>query len=309
MNGLRWNRHGPQAAPEPIRRPMPNRRRAALRTLSLCWAAALPALATAQDNCTPQQDPPVVPAALLKPGTPWASLAQFMAAQKITFDVSASDSAIVIPCTVKGGGLCVPMAARVLSEQRTFCLTSAMAGDGQARFAGVVVRDSGGSTSQLAHLGFGTANATDSVYLLVQSNQSIALFHGRGNVVRIINQNVSLDSGWAFVFHPEPGPFPAPEARWRPTDPMAMARPYARPPVHGGGPTDLLAADEGGGAVQDNTSYAWMACAAGCCQFHGLPAGSGLPGDGDDMDEGGHHNPHHPRHRMSVRKDAARGQE
>lgn len=270
--------------------------RAALRTVALCWAAGLPALAAAQPGCSPI----VVPEGLLSPSTDWTTMAAFMSDSGIRF-VATSAPQEVSPCRTKGGGSCFPIVGQVLSEQRTFCLSKGMAGDGLVRFAGAVVRISGGSPSQLAHLGFGHLNASDSVYLLVQLDQSIAMFRGINKKVVVIRQNVGQDSGWAFVFHPETGSFPGPEARWRPdTTQLGMARPRARPPVHGGGPTDLLP-DDGGDAVQAGTSFAWMACAAGCCQFHGLPAGSGEPGDG----EGGQvRHPHpRPRPRMNVHKD------
>jgi len=306
MNGLRPNlARATQAATVPTRRPMRTARTAMLRTLSLCFAAGVPALAAAQGGCPP---PPVVPEALLAPSTNWTTMQAFMNDNGIRF-VATSPPQEVSPCKTTGGGSCVPMLGQVLSEQRAFCLTKEMAGDGQVRFAGAALRISGGSASQLVHLGFGGQNASDSVYLLVQGDQSIAMFRGVNRKVVVIRQNVARDSGWLFVFHPETGSFPGPEAQWRPdTTHLGMARPRVRPPVHGGGPTDLLPADEGGDA-QGGTSFAWMACAAGCCQFHGLPAGSGDPGDGENGPPRGHQpnpNPGPPHHRgMSVTKDRA----
>jgi hypothetical protein len=267
-----------------------------LRTLSLCWAAGVPALAAAQPACPP---PPEVPQALLSPNTRWETMASFIDAN-VKF-AATSGPQLVIPCNRTGGGKCAPMVAQVTTEQQAYCLSQDLAGNGKAYFMGVVVRDSGNSSTQ-THLGFNPPNATDSVYLLVQSGRSIALFHGVNGKVMTIPQNVLRSAGWAFYFHPEPGPSPGPQAQWRPSNGLtSMSRPHARPPVHGGGPTDLLAADEGD-AVQDGTSYAWMACAAGCCQFHGLPAGSGLPGGEDDMGHGRGHG-HRSRPRMNVHKD------
>ncbi|HYH81394.1 MAG TPA: hypothetical protein VEX86_16440 [Longimicrobium sp.] len=276
-------------------------RRAALRAMALCWAAGLPTLAAAQASCPPDSLPPVVPAGLLSPGTDWTQMAAFFSQQNIRF-VHTTAAQTVIPCRRKGGGYCAPMVGQVLSEQRTFCLSRAMAGDGQLRFSGAVVRVSGDDPSQV-HLGFGGQNATDSVYLLVRANQSITMFRGKNDKVMVIRQNVPQDSGWLFAFHDD-SVFTSPQAEWRGEGSRtSMLRPRARPPVRGGGPTDLFGADEGE-AAQGGTSFAWMACASGCCQFHGLPAGGG-DDDDDDVDHPQgppkHRPPHRPR--MHVQKD------
>jgi len=275
--------------------------RAALRALAMCWAAGLPAIAAAQAACA-TDPPPVVPASMLTPRTPWSTLATWMANHQVQFTAS-SGSQLVIPCkNRRTGANCASMQASLISESRTFCLDSTMAQDNSYRFAGVIVTAS--ESPDLAHLGVGGSNQTDSVYLLVHGGQTVAIFRNAGGQVQSIRTNMQKDSGWKFVFHPDTAHH-APQAQWRPdSTQLTRNRPRARPPVHGGGPTDLLpAADDDDALQEDDTSFAWMACASGCCQFHGLPLGGGgvdhpMPDDHPDRDD----HPASPRG-MRVRKD------
>lgn len=274
---------GRSAAPPPDGDPLRAVKRAALWALALCWAGGVPALAVAQACTTP---PPPVPAALLRSNTKWDSLATWMTENGIHFTGDTTQS--VLPCD-----RCVQIVGTVASESHTPCLTRELAGDGQYRFVGLVVtRDRDRS---LVHLGIGGPNVTDSVYLVVQDSGTLVVFRGQNRTVQSFKQNVHANLGWRFRFHDEIQTFSAPEARWRPSSDSLIAgvyRAHARPAVHGGGPTDLFPADDD----QEDTFFAWMACASGCCQFHGLPAGSGDPNP-----EG--HRGHQGRPRMQVHKD------
>jgi hypothetical protein len=256
---------GPQAPLPSTPPPARGSRRAALRALAVCFTAALPLHAVAQ-ACTPA---PAVPSALVRPGAPWSALQAFMTQNGIAF--TAGDSSLVIPCPARRSGKCEPMTARVEAEQRANCVTLAMVNQDSVRFLGLVRRYSGWDP---ANLGFGQPNPTNVVYLLVQAGQSLGIYRDSSGNVRTIPQS---PTSWKFRFHPEDRSFAEARARWRPDSSevsglVAMREPHVR-----GGPSALFP-DDGDVAQMAFPAYAWMTCAAGCCQFHGS-------GSGDDDDD------------------------
>lgn len=281
MYRVSWMHPGGPQAPRPST-PPPARdsRRAALRALAVCFTAALPLHAVAQ-ACTPA---PAVPDSLVRPGAPWSALQAFMTQNGIAF--TGGDSALVIPCPARRSGNCEPMRARVEAERRANCVSLAMVNQDSVRFLGLVRRFNGWDP---ANLGFGQPNPTDTVYLLVRAGQSLGIYRDSARRVRPIPQS---PTSWKFRFHPEERSFAESYARWRPDSSevsglVAMREPHVR-----GGPSALFPADGelAQMAQMVDPAYAWMTCAAGCCQFHG--SGSGDDDDDDDIE---HPKPPRPR--------------
>ncbi|HEU4561197.1 MAG TPA: hypothetical protein VFS20_25315 [Longimicrobium sp.] len=271
MNRVSWTRpSGPQAPLRPTHPSVRDRRRAALRALALCCTAALPLQALAQATCTP---PPAVPANLVQPGTAFTQLRAWMTQNGIAF--VGGDSSTIIPCSKRKYQEqgCRPMTAAVMAEQHSNCFTAAMAGDGNLYILGLVRRYSGWRP---ANLGLGMSNPSDTVYLMVKSGQSLAVYHDARGMVRNAPEAAM---GWRFRWHNDSS-FVQPSAQWRPDQSesqglVAMYEPHVR-----GGPSAFLP-DDGDGFQQGIPEYAWITCAAGCCQFHGSGTGGGGGGGGD----------------------------
>ncbi|HET7232686.1 MAG TPA: hypothetical protein VFJ16_21930 [Longimicrobium sp.] len=264
--------------------------RAAVRVLAACLAAAVPAVA-AQAQCAP----PAVPAHLLRNGARWDSLAAFMREKNVSF-VGATPPETVIPCRARQASKCQPMTGTVAAESRATCITAALAGQDSARFVGMVRRVGGWNP---ANLGFGTPNTDGAVYLLVRGGQSLAVANW-GGVVRALQQ--SLGNTWSFRFHAEPQTFGTSEGKWRPDSSATTGLVAMRqgPAARHGGPSALMDEDDGVGPLNYNVgalqmgdpAFAWMTCAAGCCQFHGSPpdgGGGGPEGHGGHGGHGGGH--------------------
>ncbi|HET7232685.1 MAG TPA: hypothetical protein VFJ16_21925 [Longimicrobium sp.] len=274
MSPVPWNR--PAGTPAPRTR---HGTRRAARALAALLAVGVPALAVAQGK--PNCPAPVVPASLVKQGAAWEPLQQFMATNAIAFP--NGQTATVIPCPKGEDATCLPMRGFVAAETRAACIDSVMINDPNTiRFVGMVQRDTGWKA---ANLGFADANSTGIVYLLVQGNQSLAVAQYNDSV-HAIPQKVG--NSWNFVFHPERGSFSGSWGMWRPdtipaSGPGAAMAMRAGPAVRHGGPSALMDEDDGVGPLNYNAgavqmidpAFAWMTCAAGCCQFHGSPPDGG----------------------------------
>lgn len=285
MSPVPWYRPaGPRPPARPRTQPGRSAARAALRALAACWAAALPALAVAQSTCTP---PPVVPDSLLKPNGNWQAFQSFVS--QLTFQ--GTETQTVIPCPARVAGKCQPMKGTVAAVSQANCLDSAMVQQDSARIVGWVRRD---SLWNPPNLGFGTQNSSGMVYLLVRRGRSVGVANWSGNVHLVQGLNA-----WRFRFHREAHTWPSSYARWRPdssatTGLVAM---HARPAEWRGGPSAFVD-DDADGYQTGGSSYVWMTCAAGCCQFHGAPdGGGGSPGPHGPPHGPPHNPPHHERRR------------
>jgi len=246
------------------------------------------ARAEAKPNCNPPQaQPPAVPDTaftVTAQSQDWSHVVAFVNTNGVAFPQQAGQDSTVVPCSG-----CMAQRLRVRTETRTQCLTQAMAAASQLRFVGAVVRFAGDSVPPPnKHLGFRDDNASDTVYLLVQANQGYAMFRNRSGKIQFLPYQ-PMKQGWSFVFNPD-GMSDTTSARWRPVVPRTAQATMRR---------DRFAALERGGpaapadeavALQTGTSFAWMACAAGCCQFHG----SGDGGNDGDVGGGHGHNPNGP---------------
>jgi len=292
----------------PVHQAAPRARRALLtRTLALAWAAGMPVLAVAQQACPP---PVAIPANLLTTQTPWDSVGSYL--QKGSF--VAPDTKTVSPCYMSQGQgkdsiPCAKMTATIRSEAQAYCFTQQMAQDpSQAYVLGQVTWEAGKKWSQL---GFGSQNPSNVVYLAVIAGQGVTLFQDKSNTVGI----KAGQQGWRFSMHSD-GPYTQPQAAWRPDSQNPHGTAMAQLPA---GPAGVLPDDSD--AAQDGASYGWMACAPGCCQFHGTSGGVGDGDEDDDDDEqGGHGHPGNghghgggpgggSRTRMTVSKERTPGAE
>ncbi|HEX8244561.1 MAG TPA: hypothetical protein VF541_13740, partial [Longimicrobium sp.] len=226
------------------------------RAATVLAAAAAPAAGAAQ-NCTP---PPAVPASYftVQNGQDWSAVNRFLIDFDVRFPPSASEQDTVVPCP-----RCGLADLRAWTTQRSNCLTEAAAAQDSLRFVGLVTWSGG---SQPGSLGFGPNNLDQRVFLLVKGNQGLALYQNQSYRTQFVHF-VAHRQGWGFIFHPD-SVHPQPEARWRPDTMLAMHQVRQAVAFEGrGGP----AAPEwdGDAVLQTGMSYVWIACAAGCCQFHG----------------------------------------
>jgi len=218
-------------------------------------------------------------------GQPWQGVADYMAAAGASFDLGVMDTQPVKLCN-KADPSCLPKVLQVRSEQRTMCLDSA-AFAGRLRIVGMVV---GAGPGSLPAFGFGPGNISgggsgrDSVYLFVRDRTVYALYRTTGNLTAFAPQP-GLNPGWAFFFHAPDTPPAGVWALWRTGDSTTTVTALR---AHRGGPAAPDEVEE----AQTTLSYAWMACAAGCCQFHGT--GDGNPFPEDDHGRGHHGNPPPP---------------
>ncbi|HSU12495.1 hypothetical protein [Longimicrobium sp.] len=246
--------------------------------------AAVARADAAPDCSPPSAQPPAVPDTAFKvtgPAQDWSHVAEFVKANAIAFPDAAGQDSTVVPCSG-----CAAQRLRIRTESRTQCLTAAMAAASQLRFVGAVVRYAGDVVpAQNKHLGFRDDNATDTVYLLVQANEGYAMFRNRSGKIQFLPYQQQRQ-GWDFAFNAD-GMSGASQARWRPETNFSASA---------GMRTERFAALERGGpappadeadAMQTGVVFGWMACAAGCCQFHG--SGDGGMGEGH-----GGHNPGNP---------------
>ena len=233
------------------------------RGLAVLAAAAAPAAGAAQ-NCTP---PPAVPDSYftVRDGQPWGAVERFRLDFGVWFPDSASEQKAVVPCRN-----CGVAELRAWTTQRSNCLTQETAAQDSLRFVGLVTWKAG---TQPGSLGFGPNNEDQRVFLLVKGNQGLALYQNTSHRTQWVHF-VPDRQGWRFVFHPDTD-HPRPEARWRPDTTTAMravrravAAAFAEGPAAQG-----VGQDEG--VLQLDREYVWIACAAGCCQFHGTSDGGG----------------------------------
>jgi hypothetical protein len=200
-------------------------------------------------------------------GQPWQGVADYMAAAGANFDLGVMDTQPVKLCNGADSS-CLPKVLQIRSEQRTMCLDSA-AFAGRLRIVGMVV---GAGPGSLPAYGFGPDNISggasnrDSVYLFVRDNTVYALYRTTGNLTAFAPQP-GFNPGWSFFFHAPDTPQPGVWALWRPDT----------------GST--------GSASAETLAFGWMACAAGCCQFHGTGDG---PFPEDHPGRGHHRNPPPP---------------
>jgi len=282
MSPVPWYRPaGPRTPARPERRRTRSTTLAAARVAAACWAAALPSAAVAQ-TCAP---PPVVPAALIQSGAPFAPFQSFLNGLSFV----GAETRTVTPCPGRDT-TCAPMRGTVEAESRANCLDSAAVMQDSVRIAGRVTRESGWNP---ANLGFGRLNTSGVVYLLVQGGKSVSVANWAGRVHNIPQNS----SSWFFRFHREDHSWPDSHAQWRPdssatTGLVAM---HARPAEWRGGPSAFVD-DDAAGAQLSDPAYVWMTCAAGCCQFHGSPP-DGSPGPHGPPPPPPHHHGHPERRR------------
>ncbi|HSU12494.1 MAG TPA: hypothetical protein VLK66_00225 [Longimicrobium sp.] len=277
-----------------------------------CVLAAGPAEALDSPPGGAQACTPTIPADTFistRGGQGWQRVADYMKAAGANFDLGVMDTQPVKLCNTSGDPSCLPKVLQIRSEHLAMCLDAA-AFNGQLRIVGMVVGQGPGS---LPAYGFGPANISgggsnrDSVYLFVRNDSVFALFRTTGDVTAFAPQPGLVTPGWAFFFHAPDTPPAGTWALWR-ADTTLASYSGAYSPVRAlrrGGPA---APDAGGeaaaGAVQTTLSYGWMACAAGCCQFHGT-------GDGGDQEHGprgprGHHPSPNPNPNPNPHPNPAR---
>lgn len=245
---------------------------------ALLAATAPAALAAQAPPCTP---PPPVPDSVIsvrgRPA-PWGEVAAFVAANNIVF--GAGQTSQVTPCHAPG---CGSATMTVLTDTvHTNCLSQGMAGSGARYFLGAIVQP--GTKGVNAPLGFRQSNVSDTVYVMVQGNTAMGVFHDTSGAAHTVMFNPG-HSGWRFHFNPD-GMSGGPAGRWK--DSVVAARMRVRKE---GGPADPA---PGGDELQTSYTYAWMQCIAGCCQLIG--AGDGPPDTEDHEHEGhgGHNGPGGP---------------
>jgi hypothetical protein len=262
---------------------------AALAAALACTLAIGRADARTPDPQTCVQTAPVDTARYFntRGGQPWQGVADYMAAAGANFNLGVMDTQPVKLCN--GADVsCLPKVLQVRSEQRTMCLDSA-AFAGRLRIVGMVV---GAGPGSLPAYGFGADNVSgggsdrDSVYLFVRGQTVYALYRTTGNLTAFAPQP-GITPGWSFFFHAPDTPPPGTWGLWKTKTLITGVLAQASPGAHPGGP----AAPDGAGE-QTTLSYAWMACAAGCCQFHGTGDGNPFPEDGPG--HGHHGNPGNP---------------
>ncbi|HEX6749857.1 MAG TPA: hypothetical protein VF092_21370 [Longimicrobium sp.] len=230
------------------------------RGLALVAAAAAPAAAAAQVPCTP---PPAVPPSYFTAanGQPWSQVTRFLIDYGVMFPVG--DARPVVPCRGQG---CGPADMTIWAAKGVNCLTKAMAEQDSLRILGLVTWSTG---AKPASIGFGTRNANQQVYLMVKGDTGIALFQTPGGRTRVIYESVT--AGWQFTYeeHPDSTVRP-PAAQWRQTFLATGAMRPGGAAASGGGPGVVWDVER---LLQTGLSYAWMACASGCCQFQGTGDG------------------------------------
>jgi hypothetical protein len=260
---------------------------AALAAVLACALAVGRADARTPDPQTCLQTAPVDTARYFntRGGQPWQGVADYMAAAGANFNLGVMDTQPVKLCAKSGDPSCLPKVLQIRSEQRTMCLDSA-AFAGRLRIVGMVV---GAGPGSLPAYGFGLDNISgggsdrDSVYLFVRDSTVYALYRTTGNLTAFAPQP-GLTPGWSFIFHTPDTPPTGVWALWRPNTSSTASMTAMR--AHRGGPAAPGEVEE----AQTTLSYAWMACAAGCCQFHGTGDGNPFP----DVNHGHHGNPPPP---------------
>ena len=134
---------------------------------------------------------------------------------------------------------CSPIDVTISPEVRTVNLRT----DAFPQGMRVVLRFVRHEGVAVPRLGFPEDAAGDTSYMVVTSpTQAVVMYRDAAG-------HIAFSAPWRFMPHPDEHVWTESTAHWR--------------------------AEAGMDAAQVGTSFAWMACAAGCCQFHGLPAGSG----------------------------------
>lgn len=217
-------------------------------------AAARAAAVPADTPCAPL--PAVTQFTTSGNNQPWSAVAAYVSASGLQFDAATSDSAAVTLCTGTADQ-CGPFNLTLVSAVGTQCLTqTALRGD-SLRLLAVMVGDDL-SAGAAARFGFGPQNPADSVYLMVQGGQAYSMYRTPQNRIRFVS-----GTPWSFGFYSDTTSA-TPVARWRDEDDNP----------HPGRDT-LDDDDDVEPGDEEKTSFAWMACAGGCCQFHGTAPGGG----------------------------------
>jgi hypothetical protein len=231
-------------------------------------------------------------------GQPWDQVEKFIADSSVSFEVGVSDVRRVRLCDGAAPS-CQPLLLQLRSEEGTTCLTQESL-QGQLRMVGTVQARGAGYRPAF---GLGPDNYDHLVYLLLRDSTVYALYQNLDGRTAFARPD-TVGNRWYYAFHPEVGvaEFEHPGALWKQRTKQfnlrtAVTAEYATETLRArrGGPAEpvefgaMPRAD--GEAAQTFFDYGWMACAAGCCQFHGSPPG-GPPLD-DDEEHHGHGNHGH----------------
>lgn len=230
-------------------------------------AAARTAVAAdaANVDCTP---PPPAPFNTSGP-VEWSQVAAYVG--QVTFDREFTSTQTVRLC--KGDtAQCGPLTLDIQSVAGTQCLQQDQLRELRMLGLATKVDTSRGTATRL---GFGQPNATDSVYLLVQDKVVWALFRNQ------TGQGQWVPKGhWAYLFSADGQTLDHPQAEWLQQGARPNHAAGARDEQEGKkGQNDEGEKDEEiePGPEEEAVSYAWMACAGGCCQFHGTGPGHPHP--------------------------------
>ena len=244
------------------------------RRVLLTTAAALACvLATAAAGARPDAPqacppPPAVDTAAYfntQGGQEWWHVTRFLADSAVSFGLGVSDTRPVRLCDDPNESCEKTVVLQVRSEERTICVTKESL-QGTLRILGVVTARGAG---YLERFGLGEDNYDHVVYLLVRNDSVFALYQNLDGKTAFAPQPALGQPGWWFRFDSHADSTRRwPAALWRDTTVKHSAR-RAGGASHGG------AAAAGGfrALPQQTLQYAWMACAAGCCQLHGTSEG------------------------------------